>query len=71
MATTAASFLSGQKADNPYGVEIPDGKIKVRCLNGGAWDRATHLGITDDYESACALAEQAQADGTCNGCGRR
>lgn len=47
--------------DKPYGVTLPDGKIEVQCLNGGAWDRPTHLGVADDYEAACELAEQAQA----------
>lgn len=43
--------------DRPYGLTRPDGRIEVRCLNGGAWDRSTHLGIADDYDAACALAE--------------
>ncbi|MFZ5690292.1 MAG: hypothetical protein ACOY5F_03465 [Pseudomonadota bacterium] len=28
----------------------------------GAWDRSTHLGIADNYDAACALAEAKQAD---------
>ncbi|MCP2223570.1 hypothetical protein M2226_009267 [Bradyrhizobium elkanii] len=28
--------------DRPYGLTRPDGRIEVRCLNGGAWDRSTH-----------------------------
>lgn len=47
--------------DRPYGLTLPDGRIEVRCLNGGAWDRSTHLGFADDYETACALAEAKQA----------
>ncbi len=47
--------------DKPYGVTLPDGKIDVRCLNGGAWDRPTHLGVADDYDAACLLAEREQA----------
>jgi hypothetical protein len=47
--------------DHPYGVTLDNGKIDVRCLNGGAWDRSTHLGIVDTYDEACALAESAQA----------
>lgn len=39
----------------------PSGKIHVRCLNGGSWDRSSALGIADRYEDACALAEAAQA----------
>ncbi|MBB4383595.1 DNA-binding protein [Bradyrhizobium sp. SBR1B] len=48
--------------DRPYGLTRPDGRIEVRCLNGGAWDRSTHLGIADDYDAACALAEAKQAE---------
>jgi len=48
--------------DRPYGITLPDGRIEVRCLNGGAWDRSTHLGIADNYDAACALAEAKQAD---------
>lgn len=48
--------------DRPYGVTMGDGRIEVRCLNGGAWDRSTHLGIADNYEAACALAEAKQAE---------
>ncbi len=46
--------------DRPYGITLPDGRIEVRCLNGGAWDRSTHLGVADDYDAACALAEAKQ-----------
>lgn len=48
--------------DRPYGLTMPDGRIEVRCLNGGAWDRSTHLGVADDYDAACALSEAKQAD---------
>jgi len=41
---------------------LTDGRIEVRCLNGGAWDRSTHLGIADGYDAACALAEAKQAE---------
>lgn len=47
--------------DQPYGRSLPDGKIEVRCLNGGAWDRSTRLGVADNYEQACILAEQKQS----------
>ncbi|MEM8515074.1 hypothetical protein RCH14_004434 [Massilia sp. MP_M2] len=47
--------------DHPYAISLPDGRIMVRCLNGGAWDRSTHLGVADNYEDACVLAEQEQA----------
>ncbi|MFM0608727.1 hypothetical protein PQR05_29775 [Paraburkholderia sediminicola] len=48
--------------DHPYGITRDDGKIDVRCLNGGAHDRSTWLGLADDYDAACALAEKKQAD---------
>ena len=48
--------------DRPYGITLSDGRIEVRCLNGGAWDRSTHLGVAADYDAACALAEVKQAD---------
>jgi hypothetical protein len=48
--------------DHPYGVTRDDGKIEVRCLNGGAWDRPTYLGMVDTYDEACILAEALQAD---------
>lgn len=48
--------------DRPYGITLLDGRIEVRCLNGGAWDRSTHLGIADNYDPACALAEAKQAE---------
>ena len=48
--------------DRPYGITRADGRIEVRCLNGGAWDRSTHFGTADDYDAACALAETKQAE---------
>jgi hypothetical protein len=48
--------------DRPYGLARPDDRIEVRCLNGGARDRSTHLGIADDYDPASALAEAKQAE---------
>lgn len=47
--------------DHPFGVTLPDGRIEVRCLNGGAWDRATHLGTVANYDQACVLAAEKQA----------
>ncbi|MFG3850630.1 DNA-binding protein [Escherichia coli] len=47
--------------DHPYGVTQPDGKIVVYCLNGGAWDRPSMLGLADNYDEACELAERQQA----------
>lgn len=48
--------------DRPYGVTLADGRIEVRCLNGGAHDRSTHLGVADGYDAACGLAEAKQAE---------
>lgn len=48
--------------DRPFGITRDDGRIEVRCLNGGAWDRSTNLGTADDYDAACALAEAKQAE---------
>ena len=47
--------------DHPYGVTEHDGKIVVYCLNGGAWDRPSVLGLADNYDDACELAERKQA----------
>ncbi|MER9056947.1 hypothetical protein [Mesorhizobium sp. M0910] len=48
--------------DRPYGITLGNGRIEIRCLNGGAWDRSTHLGVADNYDAACALAEAKQAE---------
>lgn len=48
--------------DHPFGRTREDGKIEVRCLNGGAWDRSTFLGIADTYNDACALADEKQRE---------
>ncbi len=48
--------------DHPYGITQANGKIMVRCLNGGAWDRSTALGIADNYDEACLLAASKQAE---------
>lgn len=48
--------------DHPYGLTQPDGKIMVRCLNGGSWDRSSFLGVADTYDEACELAEKKQAE---------
>lgn len=47
--------------DHPYGITMPNGHIEVRCLNGGAWDRSTGLGVAANYDEACSLAEEKQA----------
>lgn len=48
--------------DRPYGLTLSDGRIEVWCLNGGAWDRSTLLGVAENYDVACALAESKQAE---------
>lgn len=48
--------------DHPFGVSLSDGSIEVRCLNGGAHDRSSWLGLAPGYEEACALAEKTQAE---------
>ncbi len=48
--------------DHPFGRTRPDGRIDVRCLNGGAPDRSSALGLADSYDEACALAEEKQAN---------
>ncbi|WP_206245713.1 DNA-binding protein [Novosphingobium terrae] len=47
--------------DKPFGLTLPDGRIQVRCLNGGATDRSSVLGIAENYDAACALAAEKQA----------
>lgn len=47
--------------DRPYAITRDDGKLLVRCLNGGAWDRSTNFGTAENYDEACALAETKQA----------
>lgn len=42
--------------DRPYGLTTPDGRIEVRCLDGGAWDRPTWYGVAEDVEAARLLA---------------
>jgi len=48
--------------DHPYGVTREDGRIDVRCLNGGAWDRSMWLGIAEDYDDACVVGAEKQAE---------
>lgn len=31
-------------------------------VSGGAWDRSTHLGVAENYDAACTLAEAKQAE---------
>lgn len=47
--------------DHPFAQTLEDGRIQVRCLNGGAHDRSSVLGIAETYDEACVLAEEKQA----------
>lgn len=40
----------------PFAHVLPDGRYEVRCLDGGAWDRATWYGTADDLQAARVLA---------------
>ena len=40
----------------PFIISRDDGKYEVRCLDGGAWDRATCYGLADSLEAARTLA---------------
>lgn len=42
----------------PFVLSRDDGKFEVRCLDGGAWDRATWYGIADSLEAARQLASK-------------
>ncbi|SOZ17380.1 hypothetical protein [Cupriavidus taiwanensis] len=48
--------------DRPYAVTREDGRLEVRCLDGGAWDRSTSYGIASDLDEARKLAEKKLAD---------
>ena len=47
--------------DRPYALTRPDGRLDVRCLDGGAWDRSTWYGVATDMAGAVALAEEKLA----------
>ena len=47
--------------DRPFAITRPDGRLEVRCLDGGAWDRSTHYGIADDIAAAARLAAEKLA----------
>lgn len=40
----------------PFAQTRPDGTFDVRCLDGGAWDRATYYGIAKDLAEAQEIA---------------
>lgn len=44
--------------NRPFAVTCPDGKLMVRCLDGGAWDRSTCYGVADTHDEARALARE-------------
>lgn len=44
--------------DKPYAVTLSDGRVAVRCLHGGAWDRSSMLGIASSIEEAEEIATQ-------------
>lgn len=47
--------------DRPFALRRADGKLEVRCLDGGAWDRSTFYGVAPDLPSAAELAQAALA----------
>ncbi|MDQ1090659.1 hypothetical protein QE400_000072 [Xanthomonas sacchari] len=48
--------------DQPYLVTNLDGTYTARCLNGGAWDRATALARGATIEEVTRLALEKQSD---------
>lgn len=48
--------------EKPFAITMEDGRLMVRCLDGGAWDRSTHYGIADDMEGAAQLAARRLAE---------
>lgn len=44
--------------DRPFARRLPDGRLDVRCLDGGAWDRSTWYGTAGTHEEARAIARQ-------------
>lgn len=42
----------------PFAVSRPDGRLDVRCLDGGAHDRSTWWGTADDLEQARVIARR-------------
>lgn len=40
----------------PFAQSRPDGGLDVRCLDGGAWDRATYYGTAKDLDEAREIA---------------
>lgn len=42
----------------PFAQTRPDGGLDVRCLDGGAWDRATYYGTAKDLDEAREIARR-------------
>ena len=47
--------------ERPFAVSCEDGTLLVRCLDGGAWDRATFYGTAPDMAAAVELAKKKLA----------
>lgn len=48
--------------DRPYAVTDSDGRLQVRCLDGGAWDRSSSYGIAENLAEARELATRKLAE---------
>lgn len=48
--------------DRPYAKTLPDGRLIVRCLDGGAWDRSTNYGVAATLAEARELAQRKLAE---------
>ncbi len=44
--------------DRPFAQTLPDGRLQVRCLDGGAWDRSTNYGVAANLGEAKELARR-------------
>lgn len=47
--------------DRPFAHTLDDGRLLVRCLDGGAWDRSTNYGVAANLEEAKELAQRKLA----------
>ena len=47
--------------DRPFAHTLPDGRLLVRCLDSGAWDRSTNYGVAANLEEAKELAQRKLA----------
>lgn len=46
----------------PFANSLPHGGFEVRCLDGGAWDRATFYGVAQSLDDAKTLAREKLAN---------